>query len=260
MEILAGRGEIAQAAALAVPGHPWPAVALAAAIEVRTGVYLPSSNAVAWRGGNPWGPTSDTLHVLGRAQEAAQLVTALAAPGGRVITTPAALTASAITVDRYEWDLRAVDGPLPADDQIPHPGLRSLKPVAWLPANRTTAREINVLLDEAFTHAALRPGDERAGRWCGIRDADDVLVACAAETLPAAPVAHLSALAVLPRARRQHLGATITRFFVAEAFAAGAPKVVLGVDADNPNARALYDRLGFTTWHLAGATLPGEVS
>jgi len=255
---LATRGDIARACQLVAPDHPWPAVALAAAITVDGGLWSGdgSAAAAAWRGGNPWGPKSSTLHVLGEPRAGAELIAAIARSGDRVITTPAVLTAAGVS-DTYEWDLRSMTS---SEWDLRRPSYAGAPVVSWLPSDATTFAEIDALLDEAFAHAAIRPGDDRAGRWCGVRNGDGALVACAAETLPAAPIAHLSALAVRPTARRQQLGGAVTRFFLAEAFGAGAPMVMLGVDADNRQASALYDRLGFATWPLAGTTLPTEVS
>jgi hypothetical protein len=211
---LADRGEIADAAKSIVPDHPWPAVSLAAAIDVHTGALLHEAGtaALAWRGGNPWDPTSPTVHALGDPKLAAQLLTALAAAGERLIGTPETLSALPIAHEHYEWDLRSLDRP--GSGAVRDASNGGGPEVEWLPPGPSAEREVNALLDHAFPHAAIRPGDERVGRWCGVRDDDGVLVACAAETLPAAPIAHLSALAVLPRVRRRQLGAAVTRFFL----------------------------------------------
>jgi ribosomal protein S18 acetylase RimI-like enzyme len=255
---LVGRDAVRHAAATLLPRHPWPAVALADAIAVVDGAVTEGPDpALAWHGGNPWNPAGSTLNVLGGAEDGAGLLAALAGPGDHAITTPAILDAldARFTgsdhggVGRYEWDLRTVRAPLPILDPPEH------TTVGWLRNDPPTNADIDALLDASFAHASLRPGDPRAGRWCGIRDGS-ALTACAAQTLPAAPIAHLSSLAVLPDTRRGGLGAALTTFFVAEAFAAGAPYVVLAVDADNVRGIALYDRLGFDTWHLAGITVP----
>ena len=57
--------------------------------------------------------------------------------------------------------------------------------------------------------------------------------------------ADIQTLAVAPSARRQGLGRTLVSALLAEAAARGAGEVFLEVRADNPNARALYDSLGF---------------
>lgn len=55
----------------------------------------------------------------------------------------------------------------------------------------------------------------------------------------------IQTLAVAPGARRHGLGRTLVIALLAEAAARGAEEVFLEVRADNPNARALYDSLGF---------------
>ena len=57
--------------------------------------------------------------------------------------------------------------------------------------------------------------------------------------------ADIQTLAVAPSARRHGLGRTLVTALLAEAAARGAAEVFLEVRADNPNARALYDSLGF---------------
>jgi ribosomal-protein-alanine acetyltransferase len=57
--------------------------------------------------------------------------------------------------------------------------------------------------------------------------------------------ADIQTLAVAPPARRHGLGRTLVIALLAEAAARGAGEVFLEVRADNPNARALYDSLGF---------------
>jgi ribosomal-protein-alanine acetyltransferase len=57
--------------------------------------------------------------------------------------------------------------------------------------------------------------------------------------------ADIQTLAVSPSARRVGLGRTLVVALLAEAAARGAGAVFLEVRADNPNARALYDSLGF---------------
>ncbi len=55
----------------------------------------------------------------------------------------------------------------------------------------------------------------------------------------------IQTLAVAPEARRHGLGRTLVTALLAEAASRGAHEVFLEVRADNPNARALYDSLGF---------------
>lgn len=55
----------------------------------------------------------------------------------------------------------------------------------------------------------------------------------------------IQTLAVAPDARRTGLGRTLVLALMAEAKSRGARQVFLEVRADNPNAQALYDSLGF---------------
>jgi ribosomal-protein-alanine N-acetyltransferase len=57
--------------------------------------------------------------------------------------------------------------------------------------------------------------------------------------------ADIQTIAVAPFARRNGLGRMLMLALVAEARMRGAAYVFLEVRADNPNARALYDELGF---------------
>jgi ribosomal-protein-alanine acetyltransferase len=57
--------------------------------------------------------------------------------------------------------------------------------------------------------------------------------------------ADIQTIAVAPEARRHGLGRTLMLALLDEARARQAAEVFLEVRADNPNARALYDSLGF---------------
>jgi ribosomal-protein-alanine N-acetyltransferase len=57
--------------------------------------------------------------------------------------------------------------------------------------------------------------------------------------------AEIQTIAVAPSARRHGLGRTLMVRLIAEAGTRRARQVFLEVRADNPNARALYDSLGF---------------
>jgi [ribosomal protein S18]-alanine N-acetyltransferase len=59
------------------------------------------------------------------------------------------------------------------------------------------------------------------------------------------PDAEVQTIAVAPDARRFGLGRVLMESLITEADARGAAQVFLEVRADNPNARALYDSLGF---------------
>lgn len=57
--------------------------------------------------------------------------------------------------------------------------------------------------------------------------------------------ADIQTIAVVERARRRGLGRTLLSALLGEARTRGASEVFLEVRADNPGARALYEKLGF---------------
>jgi len=241
--------DVLDVAARAVPGHPWPRVCLA--LPFAFGGGWATEGAVAWRGGHPWGAGAHDIHVLGAAEALAALVGHLARPGDYLIADPHVLADGGWSVPARRWWLREI---MPG--ATPHGGSRHLPhQVKWLAEH--AAGEVAGLLDQANPGAAFRPGDPGAGRWCGVR-AGGRLVAAACETWPGAGIAQLSSLAVHPSERRRGLGAAVTAFFVDEAFAYGAPSVILGVDHDNRSGRLLYDRLGFSAWPMASIEASGK--
>ena len=108
---------------------------------------------------------------------------------------------------------------------------------------------ITELLAVSSDRASAQPGDAAALRWVGVRDASGVLLACAADTSSATGVGHLSSIAVLPAARGQGLGKAVTAALTRQLFEQGKDIVTLGMYADNPQGRALYDALGFRDEH-----------
>jgi [ribosomal protein S18]-alanine N-acetyltransferase len=73
----------------------------------------------------------------------------------------------------------------------------------------------------------------------------DVLAGYAGLLAPDGGDGEIQTIAVAPAARRQGLGRLFMERLIAEASSRGAAQVFLEVRADNPNARALYDSLGF---------------
>jgi ribosomal-protein-alanine N-acetyltransferase len=73
----------------------------------------------------------------------------------------------------------------------------------------------------------------------------DVLAGYAGLLAPDGGDGEIQTIAVAPAARRQGLGRLLMERLIAEADARGARQVFLEVRADNPNARVLYDSLGF---------------
>jgi len=57
--------------------------------------------------------------------------------------------------------------------------------------------------------------------------------------------ADIQTIAVVPEARRKGLGRELVTALLAEATTRGAREIFLEVRADNPNAQALYESLGF---------------
>ncbi|CAA9332324.1 MAG: hypothetical protein AVDCRST_MAG07-1833 [uncultured Frankineae bacterium] len=105
------------------------------------------------------------------------------------------------------------------------------------------------LLVASSSRASVQPGDPAVRRWIGVRDASGTLLACAADTSSATGVGHLSSIAVAPHARGRGLGKAVTAALARRLFEDGNDVVTLGMYADNPEGRALYDALGFRDEH-----------
>jgi ribosomal protein S18 acetylase RimI-like enzyme len=79
------------------------------------------------------------------------------------------------------------------------------------------------------TTSVIEVDNERAGRLRITRTADYI---------------ELSGIQLLPAVQRRGIGTAIIEELKAQAVAAGVP-LELGVEKDNPDARRLYERLGF---------------
>ncbi len=155
------------------------------------------------------------------------------------VTVPrgtAALLPAWVELQGTEWDFRWTDSAPPA-----HPAEGRVVPIDDLD-------RLRALLTVASPGASVQPGDEAARRWVGVAGPDGLL-ACAADTTAATAVGHLSAVAVHPEARGQGLGYAVTASLTRTLLAEGCDIVTLGMYADNPGGRALYDRLGFHDEH-----------
>ena len=108
---------------------------------------------------------------------------------------------------------------------------------------------VEELLSLSSSRASTQPGDRAALRWLGVRGGSGQLLACAADTSSATGVGHLSSIAVAPQARGQGLGKAVTAALTRRLFEDGKDVVSLGMYADNPQARAVYDALGFRDEH-----------
>ena len=136
-----------------------------------------------------------------------------------------------------DWDFRWLPEPPPRQR-----GEERVEPVD----DQLAVKE---LLAASSARASVQPGDEAVVGWVGIRDASGTLVACAADTSSATGVGHLSSIAVVPEARGQGLGKAVTAALTRQLFEQGHDIVTLGMYADNPEGRALYDALGFRDEH-----------
>lgn len=108
---------------------------------------------------------------------------------------------------------------------------------------------VKELLASSSDRASAQPGDPAGLRWVGVRDRAGRLVACAADTSSATGVGHLSSIAVVPAARGRGLGKAVTAALARQLFEDGKDIVTLGMYADNPEGRGLYDALGFRDEH-----------
>ncbi len=136
-----------------------------------------------------------------------------------------------------DWDFRWLPEPPPRQR-----GEERVQPVD----DEVAVKE---LLAASSSRASAQPGDEAVVCWVGVRDASGRLLACAADTSSATGVGHLSSIAVVPEGRGQGLGKAVTAALTRQLFDEGKEVVTLGMYADNPEGRALYDALGFRDEH-----------
>ena len=197
--------------------------------------------ATAWLGIDPDDGTP-YLSTLGPPVRVAGLLAELLPdlpPGQRATVprgTPEHLPAG-VRLRGTDWDLRWLDVPPPLQ-----PGEERVAPLDDEDA-------VQELLRASSPTASALPGDPAVRRWVGVRDADGLLLACAADTSGATGVGHLSSIAVRPQARGQGLGRAVTAALVRQLLEGGDELVTLGMYADNAHARAVYDALGFADEH-----------
>jgi GNAT superfamily N-acetyltransferase len=168
-------------------------------------------------------------------------VRSLTLPRGAGTAGPCDRGASAVVLGPgVDWDWMWTQQPpvaVPAEDAV-----RDLDVT-----DPRTAGEVLSLLRSASPRHSAEPGDPYADRWVGVRNPDDGrLVACGAcgDGVPGVPL--LASIAVDPATRGRGLGAAVAAALTRGALADGAPVVTVDLYADNPVARRLYERLGFT--------------
>lgn len=140
---------------------------------------------------------------------------------------------------RADWDWFWTEMP---PEPRPHSG-----EAKWLKS--ADEADVRDLLEKAMPDAVAWPGDARVRRWAGIRDTEQRLVACAADTSLQPAVGHLSSVATAADQRRRGYAAALMAWVTARFWDEGVELVTLGMYADNVAARRLYERLGFTRAH-----------
>jgi len=200
-----------------------------------------SAGAVAWIGVDPEERIS-YLSALGEPGAVGALVAELLPelPPRQRLTVPRGTPArfpAWVGMDGVDWDFR----------WLPEPPPRQRGEERVAPVDDEVA--VKALLAASSARASVQPGDEAVRRWVGVRDPHGTLLACAADTSSATGVGHLSSIAVAPEARGQGLGKAVTAALTRQLFEEGLDIVTLGMYADNPQGRALYDALGFRDDH-----------
>ncbi|MGW4381162.1 GNAT family N-acetyltransferase [Kitasatospora sp. NPDC004531] len=114
----------------------------------------------------------------------------------------------------------------------------------WLALYRRVAGDDPAL--EAAAHAVLHGGP--SVWFAHVPGPDGAPLAIGRMTVDGA-WAGIGAVEVVPAARRRGLATAVMAVLAARAAEEGAAGAYLQVEADNPGAQALYDRLGFTTSH-----------
>lgn len=89
------------------------------------------------------------------------------------------------------------------------------------------------------------PGDTRVARWTGVEERGELL-SVAGQIREASGAAHIVSVCTHPDWRGRGLAQAACSKLIVEAFAEGAPAVVLEMYADNEAGRRTYQALGFT--------------
>lgn len=170
------------------------------------------------------------------------------------VTVPAAglslLPAQLRPVEYDLWDWFSTASPPPLQ-----PGEAAVR---WAGPGDHAA--IVALLDGDSPRHSARPGEPNVRRWCvllgsgadslaGADGATAAVLACAAQLEYVPGVPHLASIVTRSDHRGRGLGAAISAWLTRQILADGAPRVTLGMYADNDAARRLYHRLGYADSH-----------
>ena len=149
---------------------------------------------------------------------------------------------------RNDWEWFSTAGPPPAQ--------AGEAQVAWLGLDDHD--DVGRLLETWSPRHDAVPGRPGVLRWCGVRDDSGRLVATAAHTEHRSGVPHLASVATAGDVRGRGLGGAVTAWLTRRLLEEGTGVVTLGMYSDNPVARRLYERLGFTCAHafISGRLVP----
>lgn len=112
--------------------------------------------------------------------------------------------------------------------------------------------DVTALLAESFPDSYARPGANGVARWAGLRDADDRLLAVAADAWSTDEIGFLAGVTTRPDARGRGLAAALCAF-AADELLAGRERVALVADYSNVAAVNTYTKLGFGLRRVAAA-------
>jgi ribosomal protein S18 acetylase RimI-like enzyme len=133
---------------------------------------------------------------------------------------------------RWEW----------MHTRTPPPPSLARTQVRWL--DDADLPDIASFLAEHSPRSHAVPGDADVRGWAGVRDADGLTcVGAVVESRAGFP--HLRAITTRTSLRGRGLGGAVTSFLSAASLATHSV-VTLSLYSDNPVARGLYERLGFT--------------
>jgi ribosomal protein S18 acetylase RimI-like enzyme len=114
--------------------------------------------------------------------------------------------------------------------------------------------ELTALLAAEHPGSWAKPGDAGVRRWAGLRDADGVLQAVAADAWSVPEIGFVAGVATRGSARGRGLGTTICAFLTDELIK-DRGRVALMVDTGNVAAIRTYDKLGYRLRPIAAARL-----